>query len=168
MNTQTPVTYHVRDTPLGALLIGCTPQGICFSAFVEQTEALAIAELQAHIPNASLIQSTAEHEPLLSLEKTPLDLYGTPFQQRVWNTLCTIPDGSVTTYREIAARINAPRAWRAVGTAIGKNPIALFIPCHRVLPASGGIGNYRWGTTRKQALLDWEKNRPLGDIFLKT
>ena len=86
-----------------------------------------------------------------------LDLVGTPFQMKVWRALCRIPRGKTVTYGEIAKRIGHPAAVRAVGTACGANPIAILVPCHRVLPKGGGLGGYFWGTETKQRLLDTER-----------
>lgn len=85
-----------------------------------------------------------------------LHLSGTAFQLKVWRALIAIPAGSTQSYSEVAARIGRPDAARAVGSAIAANPVAVMIPCHRVLPASGGTGNYRWGAARKRQLLQWE------------
>ena len=90
----------------------------------------------------------------------PLDVAGSPFQRRVWDALCTIPRGAVTTYAAIARAIGAPAAVRAVGSACGQNPLAIVVPCHRVVRSDGGLGGYRWGLPRKAALLEREGARP--------
>jgi len=90
---------------------------------------------------------------------TPLYLIGAPFQIKVWEALLTIPSGHVTTYGEIAGAIGSPRAHRAVGTAVGRNPISLLIPCHRALRKSGALGGYHWGLPVKRAMLAWESAR---------
>ena len=94
-------------------------------------------------------------------EKTSLHLHlsGTNFQLKVWEALLTIPVGAVTTYEHIAFEVGQPKAMRAIGTAVGHNPIAVLIPCHRVIQKIGGFGNYRYGTPRKMALLGWETTR---------
>ena len=93
------------------------------------------------------------------LTECPLFLIGAPFQIKVWEALLTIPSGHVTTYSEIAGAIGTPKAVRAVGTAVGRNPISLLIPCHRALRKSGGLGGYHWGLPVKRAILAWESAR---------
>ena len=96
----------------------------------------------------------------LSSDEIVLHLYGTDFQIEVWKALLEIPFGKTSTYSDIAKAINNPRALRAVGTAIGRNPVAILVPCHRVLRSDGGIGGYYWGIEKKKILLEWESDMP--------
>ncbi|WP_338438811.1 MGMT family protein [Synechococcus elongatus] len=121
--------------------------------------------MQAAWPNAEIgYQPTATaaiaqqlfHQETVDPDLFRLHVYGTAFQQKVWRSLLQIPRGSRTTYRDLATAIGKPSAARAVGNAVGKNPIAYLIPCHRVVRQSGELGGYRWGCDRKQQLLAWE------------
>ena len=168
--------YGLHPTPFGKCLIAATERGICHLSFVQTSEGGAIDNLAADWKQARMIEdhrSTAplvlqifselgsgsgfepSRENLAGFPNQPLKLHlrGTNFQIKVWESLLDIPAGSVTTYGQIAAQIGNPNALRAVGTAVGHNPIAILIPCHRVLRKGGGFGNYRYGTARKKALL---------------
>ena len=124
-----------------------------------------MSDLKTQFPNANfqrkldLLQQNAlfifQHD-WSKLHQIKLHLKGTDFQLRVWETLLKIPMGRLSTYGDIAHQINKPNASRAVGTAIGNNPVAFLIPCHRVIQSSGSFGNYMWGTTRKTAIIGWE------------
>lgn len=162
------IDYGVHATPFGAAFIAETPRGICRLAFLgdggmdEQLE-----ELRRHWRNAQLrenSQATAAKIPVLfgvTKSDRPLSLCvaGTNFQINVWRALLQIPPGALVSYNQIAKAINQPTASRAVGTAIGANPIAVVIPCHRVIQQSGALGGYRWGEIRKHALHAWEAAR---------
>lgn len=159
------IRYGLHDTPFGKMLIGTTERGICHLGFVVRSEGEAIDSLVTSWPQAEMIEdsrSTAPLvEPIFDLTKrgsTPLRLHlrGTNFQLKVWEALLRIPPGTVTSYESLAAQAGRPRASRAVGTALGRNPIAVLIPCHRVIRKLGEFGNYRYGATRKMALLGWE------------
>jgi AraC family transcriptional regulator, regulatory protein of adaptative response / methylated-DNA-[protein]-cysteine methyltransferase len=157
------IRYGIHLTPFGKCLIGLTERGICHLGFVKTSEGDAIDNLLADWKEARMIEdyrTTASLvEPIFDLRyKTrikPLTLHlrGTNFQLKVWEALLAIPAGAVTTYEGIASRIGKPNAARAVGTAIGHNPIAVLIPCHRVIRKMGEFGNYRYGELRKKALL---------------
>lgn len=159
------IRYGLHDTPFGKTLIGTTERGICHLSFISSTEGDAIDTLVSGWPQAKMIEDYSTTEPLvepifdLSLrDKQPLHLHlrGTNFQLKVWEALLRIPPGAVTSYQGLAEQAGRPGASRAVGTALGRNPIAVLIPCHRVIRKLGEFGNYRYGTTRKKALLGWE------------
>jgi AraC family transcriptional regulator, regulatory protein of adaptative response / methylated-DNA-[protein]-cysteine methyltransferase len=161
---QLSITYSFEESPFGKLIIASTIKGICYIAFIEQDQQ-SIAALQAHFPQASFQRKENQaHKNVLrifsqnwnSTEPIKLHLKGTDFQLKVWEALLKIPEGKLTTYGSIAQQIKSPNASRAVGTAIGSNPIAFLIPCHRVIQSSGVLGGYRWGPTRKSAIIGWE------------
>ena len=161
-----PIRYATATSWLGHTLLAQSAQGICALFMGDDPEALA-ADLGRRFPRALLIGSNAEClqriAPLLgSLDASgvtaglPLDLCGTAFQQNVWRALLEIPAGSTATYTDIARRIDAPRAVRAVAQACGANPVAVVVPCHRVIGRDGALSGYRWGVDRKRALLERE------------
>ena len=159
------IRYGLHETPFGKALIGITNRGICHLGFVGSREGEAIDTLVANWQQARMIEdhkATAPLvEPIFDLSQrgnTPLRLHlrGTNFQLKVWEALLRIPPGAVTSYQDLAEQAGRPGASRAVGTALGHNPIAVLIPCHRVIRKLGEFGNYRYGTTRKKALLGWE------------
>jgi AraC family transcriptional regulator of adaptative response/methylated-DNA-[protein]-cysteine methyltransferase len=160
------IRYGIHLTPFGKCLIGLTERGICHLGFVQNSEGEAIDNLVADWKEARMVEdyrSTASLvEPIFDLrfntriKPLTLHLRGTNFQLKVWEALLTIPTGRVTTYEGIASRIGKPAATRAVGTAVGHNPIAVLIPCHRVIRKVGEFGNYRYGELRKKALLAYE------------
>lgn len=161
------INYSFAESPFGNIIVASTPKGICYMAFVED-EANAFSLMQNQFPNAQfkqmhdVIQQNALYIFSHDWSKLPqikLHLKGTDFQLKVWETLLTIPMGGLTTYGSIAQRLGSSKASRAVGTAIGKNPIAFLIPCHRVIQSSGKLGGYMWGTTRKTSLIGWEAAR---------
>lgn len=158
------INYSFAETPFGDIIIASTAKGICQLAFVKD-EKNGIENLQYFFPNASLFQKTdmIQQDALRffsgdwnDLQKVKLHLKGTPFQLKVWQSLLRIPFGNMSTYGSIADDINSRGASRAVGTAIGSNPVAFLIPCHRVIKSTGIIGDYHWGSTRKTAILGWE------------
>lgn len=159
------IRYGLHDTPFGKALIGVTERGICHLGFVGNSEGDAIDALVADWQQAKMIEdhkATAPLvEPIFDLSQrgnAPLRLHlrGTNFQLKVWEALLRIPPGAVTSYEGLAEQAGRPGASRAVGTALGRNPIAVLIPCHRVIRKMGEFGNYRYGTIRKKALLGWE------------
>lgn len=161
------IKYGIHQTPFGKCVLATTDRGICKLAFVENEEE-EITALQQQWPEAELErnqQSTAVLvSSLFESDKNPsrpisLQVRGTNFQVMVWRALLQIPQGSLQSYSGIAEAIGKPSATRAVGTAIGSNPIAFLIPCHRVVRQSGAIGGYRWGETRKHAMHAWESAR---------
>ncbi len=155
------VKYGSHPTPFGKAFIATTERGICRLSFEPEK---ALQALKADLGNANLEQDIAHTQHLIkeifipTSNGTPLtlDLRGTNFQIQVWEALLRIPLGQVTTYQSIATAIGSPKATRAVGTAIGKNPIPLLIPCHRVIRATGEFGKYAFGSERKKAILGWE------------
>jgi AraC family transcriptional regulator, regulatory protein of adaptative response / methylated-DNA-[protein]-cysteine methyltransferase len=157
------IRYGIHPTPFGKCLIATTERGICHLSFVQTSEGDAIDNLVADWKQATMIEdhrSTVDLiEPIFDLRYNhrgkPLNVHlrGTNFQLKVWEALLQIPAGEVTTYAGIASRIGKPNATRAVGTAVGHNPIAVLIPCHRVIRKIGEFGNYRYGALRKKALL---------------
>jgi AraC family transcriptional regulator of adaptative response/methylated-DNA-[protein]-cysteine methyltransferase len=154
------------DCPFGRLLVGATDKGVCFIGFAEPDEAL-MADLQKRFPRATVtvddpalagtVRAVVDflREPKQALD-LPLDLRGTAFQQRVWRTLCSIPAGETRSYAQLAEMAGNPRAVRAVARSCATNPVALAVPCHRVIGSDGSLTGYRWGVERKQALLEQE------------
>ncbi|SEM74060.1 bifunctional helix-turn-helix domain-containing protein/methylated-DNA--[protein]-cysteine S-methyltransferase [Palleronia pelagia] len=153
------ITYGYGEGPFGRMLGLATPRGLCGLAFTEETgDAAALADMQSRWPDAVYSRDDAALAPHLHAAVTQgaeseLHLIGAPFQIKVWEALLSIPSGHVTTYGEIAARIGNPKAVRAVGTAVGRNPISWLIPCHRAVRKSGGLGGYHWGLPVKRAML---------------
>ncbi|MEG2129472.1 MAG: methylated-DNA--[protein]-cysteine S-methyltransferase [Acinetobacter sp.] len=158
------ISYQFAETLFGEVLVASTSKGICALTFVENpTEALQ--HLKAQFPKAKFVaQSDSLQQSALALFQTDqnqlakikLHLKGTAFQLKVWQSLLKIPMGQLTTYGELAKVIDHPKAARAVGTAIGSNPVAFLIPCHRVIQATGAFGGYEWGQVRKTAMIAWE------------
>lgn len=158
------INYSFAESPFGDVLVASTTKGICHMAFFEDHEK-ALATLQQRFPAAQyrqmtdLIQQNALNiftKDWNALDQVKLHLKGTDFQLKVWETLLKIPQGALSSYGEVAGAIGKPKASRAVGTAIGSNPVAYLIPCHRVIRGSGTIGNYMWGENRKTAIIGWE------------
>ena len=161
------IRYGIHSTPFGECFIAVTERGITDLRFLEEADSAeaVLAQLQQEWPQATWMPdegatSSYVHQ-LFASEKSssaplPVLLRGTNFQIKVWEALLRIPSGQLVSYDDIARSIGQPTASRAVGTAIGSNRIAYLIPCHRVLQKSGGLGGYRWGTARKQAMMGWE------------
>lgn len=163
---QTTIRFAVGECSLGAILVAQSERGICAILLGEDPQAL-VHDLQDQFPKAELIGGDADFEDLVArvvglIEAPsigldlPLDVRGTAFQERVWQALREIPPGTTASYAEIAARIGAPRAVRAVAQACGANHLAVAIPCHRVVRSDGQLSGYRWGVERKRALLERE------------
>jgi len=163
------IGYSIVDSALGRLLVAGTRHGLCFAALGDSDRAIT-SELRADYPKATIHRDDALAGKWARaiaknlgggspIQKLPLDIRGTPFQRSVWDQLRAIPRGATRSYTEIARRIGRPRAIRAVGTANGANPVAIVIPCHRALRASGHLGGYRWGLERKRRLLELEAAR---------
>lgn len=162
------IRYGIHETPFGPALIAITGRGICGLHFLSDGDD-GVSLLREDWPCASLREDTTGtattaarlFEPLQRTGDRPLALLvrGTNFQVKVWRALLSLPSGAVTTYGRLARQIGQPRAARAVGSAVGANPIAWLIPCHRVIRESGELSQYRWGNTRKAALLGWEAAR---------
>ncbi len=158
------INYSYAESPFGNILVASTSKGVCYMHFADDEEK-ALANLQQRFPNAQfkqmvdLVQQNALYiftHDWSKLSQIKLHLKGTDFQLKVWETLLKIPMGQLSTYGSIAEKIQVPNASRAVGTAIGSNPIAFLIPCHRVIQSTGTLGGYMWGTTRKTAMIGWE------------
>lgn len=158
------INYSFAETPFGEVLVASTHKGICYMAFADD-ETIAFDELKGKFPNAGfrrmtdLIQQNALYiftKDWSKLNQVKLHLKGTEFQLKVWESLLSIPMGKFTTYGKLASQLNNPKASRAVGSAVGDNPVAFLIPCHRVIQSTGSFGQYHWGSTRKTAMLGWE------------
>jgi AraC family transcriptional regulator of adaptative response/methylated-DNA-[protein]-cysteine methyltransferase len=154
--------YDSFDTPLGPMVLAASSYGLSHAVF-ESVDA-ALVRLKADYPNAEI---TRQHDPhhlaamrYFDAAHVPapimLVLKGTPFQRMVWRELLKVPAGEVSTYKKIATQISKPRATRAVGSAVGRNPVSFFIPCHRILASNGGLGGYYWGLDKKREILAWE------------
>jgi AraC family transcriptional regulator of adaptative response/methylated-DNA-[protein]-cysteine methyltransferase len=161
------IRYGFHATPFGTCLIGATTRGICHLSFLDHDSSgrrvAILRELKSDWPKAVLRhQPQSTREPASKIfdrgrsEKIPVLLVGTPFRLKVWEALLKIPSGRVLSYQDIALSIGNSRACRAVGSAVGANPVAYLIPCHRVIHETGIVGNYRWGPARKLAMLAWE------------
>lgn len=152
------------DTPFGPAVAMGTARGICGMGFAaDMGEDAALQDLIRRWPHATFTEDPEALRPwvqaALGGQAAPLHLIGAPFQIKVWEALLRIPSGQVTTYSELAGAIGHPKAVRAVGTAVGRNPISLLIPCHRALRKTGGLGGYHWGLPVKRAILAWEAAR---------
>lgn len=163
-NGKITIYYQYSDTAFGEILVASTHKGVCYLGFQDK-ENQAFDDLKSRFPNANFIPKadTFQQEALNILQGSleniqPISLHlkGTDFQLKVWEKLLQIPFGKLATYGEIAQKLGNPNASRAVGTAIGSNPIAFLIPCHRVIQSSGKLGGYMWGLNRKKALIGWE------------
>jgi AraC family transcriptional regulator of adaptative response/methylated-DNA-[protein]-cysteine methyltransferase len=163
------IEFGVHDTPFGMAFVAATPRGVCNLAFLDDVDGAAHLErLAQRWPRAvvrendqrtgqiidSMFAATTRRDGPLSLH-----VLGTNFQINVWRALLEISPGAVTSYSTVAARIGRPTSARAVGRAVGMNPVAFLIPCHRVIQQSGDLGGYHWGVTRKQAIHAWEAAR---------
>lgn len=159
------IEYGYYQTPLGDVLIASTHRGVCHLSFVAEKQK-SLKGLQSEFPEANLAQkNNPYHQNALEVfqwdsnqnRKVKVHLRGSDFQLKVWQALLQIPAGRLSSYQEISNAISKPGASRATGSAIGKNPIAYLIPCHRVIRSSGALGGYRWGLTRKATILAWER-----------
>lgn len=166
------INYSFAESPFGSIIVASTSKGICYMAF-EDNEEQAFTNLVSKFSNATFQRKS---DPLQQnalfifqndwskLNEIKLHLKGTDFQLKVWESLLKIPMGKLATYGSIAEHIGNPNASRAVGTAIGNNPVAFLIPCHRVIQSSGVFGGYMWGATRKTALIGWEGAKTHSEI----
>lgn len=161
------INYSFEESLFGNILVASTYKGICYMGFSDDKQ-ITFSELKERFPKAIFIQQTDEiQQNALQIHShdwnkvscIKLHLKGTDFQLKVWEALLKIPKGNLTTYGKIAQTIQNPKASRAVGTAIGNNPIAFLIPCHRVIQSTGAFGGYMWGTTRKTAIIGWEASK---------
>ena len=162
--------FGFHESPFGEAILVATERGLAGLGFVDGGDrAAALADMTRRWPKASYVEDADATAPLARRIFDPLAwraeqplrvvLIGTDFEVRVWQTLLRVPLGRATTYSDIAARLGKPSASRAVGAAVGKNPISFVVPCHRVLGRSGALTGYHWGLTRKQAILGWEQGR---------
>lgn len=161
------ISYSFAESPFGQLLVASTFRGICHMAF-EDDKYKAVEDLKVRFPDAiydEQCNSMQERAMLIFqnnwglLPAVKLHLKGTDFQLKVWESLLKIPMGKLVTYGTVAGQVGNPNASRAVGTAIGSNPVAFLIPCHRVIQSSGIFGGYMWGPVRKTAIIGWERSR---------
>jgi AraC family transcriptional regulator of adaptative response/methylated-DNA-[protein]-cysteine methyltransferase len=164
------IAYGFHPSPFGIALVMATQRGLAGLAFADPgEEQAALADMRARWPKARYVEDAEMTAPLaqrifdskLWRPEQPLRvvLIGTDFEVRVWETLMRIPLGRATTYSDIATKVCTPKAARAVGAAVGKNPVCFVVPCHRVIGKSGAITGYHWGITRKRAMLGWEAGR---------
>jgi AraC family transcriptional regulator, regulatory protein of adaptative response / methylated-DNA-[protein]-cysteine methyltransferase len=161
------VEYSVSECSLGSVLVAASAKGVC-AVLLGASSAALKKDLQGRFADASLVQTAASqtHRKVVAFVDdsrgkfdAPLDARGTDFQRKVWRALREIPSGATASYLDIANRIGAPRSVRAVAAACAANPIAIAIPCHRVVRSDGGLSGYRWGIERKRALLAREGAR---------
>jgi len=161
------IHFGFHPSPFGSALVMATPRGLAGLAFADPgKERAALADMKGRWPRASYVEDSARttaiakriFDPAQWQREEPLRvvLIGTDFEVRVWDTLLKIPMGKLVTYSDIAGKIHAPKAARAVGAAVGKNPVSFVVPCHRVVGKSGALTGYHWGLTRKRAMLGWE------------
>jgi AraC family transcriptional regulator, regulatory protein of adaptative response / methylated-DNA-[protein]-cysteine methyltransferase len=160
------IDYGFHQTPFGEVIIGVTERGVCHLSFLKDKDrSMAVAGLESKWENAVLKQNNSATEKTASVifhgtnekdQKLNILVKGTNFQVKVWNALLQIPMGGLSTYESIATKIGQPKALQAVGSAVGANPVAYLIPCHRVIRKNLVIGEYHWGTERKKAMLGWE------------
>jgi AraC family transcriptional regulator of adaptative response/methylated-DNA-[protein]-cysteine methyltransferase len=162
-----PIDYTLTDTSLGALLVAATQRGVCRIAFGASAAELE-SQLAQLLPFATLQRDDERLAPFAAAVAQyidgratsldlPLDVRGSEFRRRVWDALARIPRGETRSYADVARSIGMPRAARAVANACGANPVAIAIPCHRVVASDGGLGGYHWGVERKRALLTRER-----------
>ena len=160
------ITYGFHDTPFGVCLLASTERGICNLTFVPNDKMNAVKQLKKDWPQADFIEDSSQTQVIVNQIFSPLPyrqsrpfhllVRGTNFQINVWRALLAIPTGAMVSYQDVAAYIGKPNATRAVANAIAHNPVGYLIPCHRVIRKSGEVKGYRWGTTRKRAILGWE------------
>lgn len=165
------INYSFAESPFGNLLVASTSKGICYMAFADD-EREVLAALKKNFPNADykqmvdLVQQNALYiftKDWKNLDKIKLHLKGTAFQLKVWESLLKIPMGKLSTYGNIAQHMQNPKASQAVGSAVGRNPVAFLIPCHRVIQSTGVLGQYHWGSNRKAAMIGWEAAKALSN-----
>ncbi|UEG51976.1 methylated-DNA--[protein]-cysteine S-methyltransferase [Mucilaginibacter daejeonensis] len=166
------INYSFQHTPFGTVLVAATAKGVCYVAFADEDEEIGLGLLKQRFPNASYHHQADELQQralsIFTRNKTEvkdikLHLKGTPFQLKVWDALLKIATGDLTTYAALARSIDHPKACRAVGSAVGDNPVAYLIPCHRVIRSTGESGQYHWGAHRKSAMIGWEAARVLNN-----
>ena len=163
------IVYGFHPSPFGLALLMITARGVCGLGFADDEDARdeALADMTSRWPAATFKEDptrTAKAAaqifgPDKSTDPLRIALIGSEFEMKVWETLLRIPAGRALTYSDVASEIGKPGAMRAVGSAVGRNPVAFVVPCHRVLAKAGKLGGYHWGITRKQAIIGWEKGR---------
>lgn len=158
------INYSFAPSPFGEIIVASTPKGICHMSFAEDHQE-AIKNLTSIFPKANYQNSADEIQKNAirifnldweSLDKIRLHIKGSDFQLKVWQALLNIPMGQLSSYQNIANLISSPKASRAVGNAVGQNPVAYLIPCHRILQSTGALGDYHWGHIRKTSMIGWE------------
>ncbi|TKT73922.1 methylated-DNA--[protein]-cysteine S-methyltransferase [Afipia massiliensis] len=165
--------YGFHPSPFGMAIVIASERGLAGLAFADEGEEMpALADMQRRWPLATYIESFAETAPFAKRifdssqwradQPLRVVLIGTDFEVRVWETLLKIPMGRATTYGDVACKISSPKASRAVGAAVGRNPVSFVVPCHRVIGKSGALTGYHWGITRKRAMLGWESGQAAG------
>ncbi len=165
------ITYGLHETPIGQIVVAQSCKGVCWLGFMVTKEEGAykgdgFERMQEYFPKSHLMRDDEQTKELVdviiaawdhdTLDHIKLDLRGTEFQRSVWQALLQIPKGQVISYGDVANDIGKPKASRAVGTAVGENPVSLIVPCHRVVHSTGGLGNYGWGLDLKAKILDFE------------
>ncbi|WPV02122.1 methylated-DNA--[protein]-cysteine S-methyltransferase [Mucilaginibacter sp. cycad4] len=162
------INYSFADSPFGKVIVASTDKGVCHLAFADEGTEPALTQLKTIFPNArySQLVDMSQQNALFvfsqdwsKLDEIKLHLKGTDFQIKVWEALLSVPAGGLTTYADLAKKAGHVGASRAVGTAIGNNPVAFLIPCHRVIKSTGELGQYHWGAIRKNAIIGWEASR---------
>jgi len=158
------INYSFALSPFGEIIVASTPKGICHMSFAEDHKE-AIKNLTSIFPKANYQNSADEIQKNAirifnldweSLDKIKLHIKGSDFQLKVWQALLSIPMGQLSSYQNIANLIRSPKARRAVGNAVGQNPVAFLIPCHRIIQSTGALGDYHWGHIRKTSMIGWE------------
>lgn len=161
------IEHGVHETPFGHLFVAVTARGVCRMDFLDNDDAQPVlGNLSEAWPLARLVENPASTRAPVDImlasqsapeKRIPLHVRGTNFQMAVWRALLRIPPGSALSYSHIASALGCPGSARAVGNAVGANPVAFLIPCHRVIQQSGALGGYRWGPSRKEAIQVWER-----------
>lgn len=159
------IEYGFSDSPFGDIVIARTDKGICDLQFLDYSRMQTIHELGLRwgkytptTQNDDMARQVSHLVFRSAAHQLPVDLHGTDFQQCIWNELMNIPFGRTVSYGEVARRIGQPESVRAVATAIGQNPVAVIVPCHRVIRSDGSYGDYHWGSDLKRRLIEWERN----------
>lgn len=162
------ISYSFAEHIFGNIIVASTSQGVCYLAFYDDDKTKAVEQLKKRYKNAVFVSQIDEFQKnaLLmfyknnwqNLDKIVLHIKGTEFQMKVWKQLLRIPFGSLINYQDIAQEMGNINSARAIGTAVGKNPVGFIIPCHRVVPLSGKIGGYMWGVERKATIIEWERS----------
>lgn len=162
------ISFNFIPSPFGKLMVASTGKGICYMAFADDGEEGALVELKRQFPAAGYKFGEDEFQKAAGsifmrdwskIKELRLHLKGTSFQLNVWQTLLSVPMGRLTTYAKLATEVGSPKACRAIGSAVAGNPVAVLIPCHRVIRSTGEIGQYHWGSKRKSAMIGWEASK---------